>query len=56
MNKIKNELNNPKEFQSQENFLRSAKYAIIVCNQFYDKKFTTMDNLPAVVDDCKNAL
>jgi hypothetical protein len=35
--------------------LRSTKFALIICNQFYDKKYITLGDLPAVVDDLRNA-
>ena len=28
---------------------------MIICNQFYDKEYITLGDLPAVVDDMKNA-
>ena len=49
------ELQDPKNFQPQELFDKWTKYAIIICNQHYDKKYIALGNLPAVVDDFKNA-
>ena len=41
--------------QPKELFDKWTKYAIVICNQFYDKKYVALGNLPAVVDDFKNA-
>ena len=32
-----------------------TKFAFIVGNETYEKKRITLGNLPAVIDDCKNA-
>ena len=49
------ELQNPKNFQPNEKFDKWTKYALIMCNQFYDKRYIALGDLPAVVDDFKNA-
>ena len=53
MNQIQNELKNPKKYQPAELFLDYTKFGLIICNQLYNQ--TTMKDLPAVVDDEKNA-
>ena len=55
MNQMKSELQNPQNFQPNELFLRSTKFALIICNEFYDKRYITLGDLPAVVDDLRNA-
>ena len=55
MNQMKNELQNPSNFLPQELFCKLTKYALIICNQFYNKNYIALGNLPAVVDDFKNA-
>ena len=55
MNQIRKELQNPEKYQPEEKFLRYTKYALIVCNQYYNKKYVTLGDLDAVVDDYKNA-
>ena len=56
MNTIKKELQNPKNFQPNSNFDKWTKYAMIICNRSYDKKYVTHESLPAVLDDFKNAM
>ena len=53
MNQIQKELHDPKNFQPAELFLDFTKFALIICNQFYDQ--TTMKDLAAVEDDFRNA-
>ena len=53
MDEMRRELQNPEEFQPNEKF--DYKYALIVGNQTYNKKYITLDSLPAVADDLKNA-
>ena len=55
MNQMREELQNPKNFQPNEKFDKWTKFALIICNQFYDKKYIALGDLPAVVDDFKNA-
>jgi hypothetical protein len=55
MNLMKDIVNNPHEFQPKELFDKWTKIALLVLNQFYDPDYTTFDDLPAVVDDMKNA-
>ena len=55
MDRMREELQNPKNFQPKEKFDKWTKFALIICNQFYDKKFISLGNLPAVADDFKNA-
>ena len=47
---MRSELQNPKEFQQREKFLREHKYAVIICNEDYGK-VPLMGNLQAVNDD-----
>ena len=56
MNQMRKELQNPSEFQPNEKFLQKTKYAAVICNQIYDQKVITLKDLPAVVDDYKNAM
>ena len=49
------ELKNPKKFLPDEKFTQLTKFALIVCNEFYDKKYTTLDDLPDVIEDFKSA-
>ena len=55
MDKINEQIMNPVKLMPKELFQYWTKYAIIICNEKYDKKYTTMGNLPAVLDDFKNA-
>ena len=55
MNQIRKELQNPEKYQPEEKFLKQTKYALILCNQYYDEKYVTLGDLDAVVDDYKNA-
>ena len=55
MDQMRDELQNPSNFLPLEKFCQPTKYALIVCNQIYNKKYITLGNLPAVVDDFKNA-
>ena len=52
---MKKEMQNPINFQPNEKFVKFAKFATIICNKNYNKKYITLDDLPAVGDDCKNA-
>ena len=52
---MKNELQNPRNFMPLEKFCDLTKFAVILCNEDYDKMYTTMDSLPAVKDDLKVA-
>ena len=56
MDRIRGELQNPREFLPKEKFLSRDKFAIIVCNQYYSKEHTTMDDLNRVKDDYKNIM
>ena len=53
MDQIQSELQDPKNFQPAELFLDFTKFALIIGNHVYNK--TIMSDLPAVVDDLKNA-
>ena len=55
MSKMKDQFENPKEFQPKELFDKFTKIAFLVFNQYYDEKYVTLGDLPAVVDDMKNA-
>ena len=55
MNLMKEIVDNPHEFQPKELFDKWTKFALLVLNQYYDPAYTTFDDLPAVVDDMKNA-
>ena len=48
-------MQNPKDFLPNEKFCQWTKYAIIICNQFYNEEYITLGNLPSVKDDLKNA-
>ena len=56
MDRIRGELQNPREFLPKEKFFSRDKFAIIVCNQYYSKEHTTMDDLNEVKDDYKNIM
>ena len=56
MDRIRGELQNPREFLPKEKFLPRDKFAIIVCNQYYSKEHTTMDDLNEVKNDYKNVM
>ena len=53
MNNIRDEVRNPSDYQPQEKFLRKNKFAIVVCNQKFDKARTTKDDLHGIEDDLK---
>ena len=55
MNKIREQIMDPKKLMPKERFKLWTKYALIICNKTYNKKYTTMCDLPAVDDDFKNA-
>ena len=55
MNMMKELVENPHEFQPKELFDKWTKIALLVLNQYYDPDYTTFGDLPAVVDDMKNA-
>ena len=48
-------MNNPKNHMPKEKFDDLAKFGFILINEKYDKKVTTMEDLPAVQDDLKKA-
>ena len=52
---MKSELQNPQNFQPNELFLQKTKFALIIGNQFYDEGYIRYGDLPAVVDDLRNA-
>ena len=55
MSVMKELVDNPLEFQPKELFDKWTKIALLVLNQYYDPDYTTFGDLPAVVDDMKNA-
>ena len=55
MNQMKHELKRPNDFLPREKFLDETKYAMIICNQYYNEDFTGMESLPHVADDFKNS-
>ena len=55
MSQLKDQFENPHKFQPKELFDKWTKIAFLVINQYYNKDYTTFDDLPAVVDDMKNA-
>ena len=55
MNLMKELMDNPHEFQPKELFDKWTKIALLILNKYYDPVFTTFGDLPAVVDDFKNA-
>ena len=56
MNEINKQLMRPSEYLPKETFSQITKYALIISNQYYDDKYVTHGDLPAVVDDHKNAM
>ena len=46
----------PNEYLPKETFSLITKYALVISNQTYDAKYVTHGDLPAVVDDHKNAM
>ena len=52
---MKKELENPQQFQPNEKFTKLSKYSLLITNKDYDKRYITLGNLPAVIDDLKNA-
>ena len=48
-------MNDPKNHMPKEKFDDLAKFGFILINEKYDKKVTTMSDLPAVQDDLKKA-
>ena len=55
MDQMRKELQNPKKFQPNEKFSQATKFALNVCNKTYNKKYITLGDLPAVIDDQKIA-
>ena len=52
---MKELIDNPHEFQPKELFDKWTKIAFLVFCKYYDEEYTTFNDLPAVVDDMKNA-
>ena len=55
MDKLRNEIKDKNNTQPKEQFTRLTKYALILCVEKYDKKYTTFDDIEAVRDDFRNA-
>ena len=52
---MKDQFENPSKYQPKELFDELTKYALLVCNQYYNKDYTTLGNIPTVENDFKNA-
>ena len=53
---FKNELINPKQNLPKQKFHKKSKFSFIMCNESYNPDYVTHSDLPAVVNDFRNAL
>ena len=53
-NQARLEFKRPNDFLPQSKIHDFAKFALIICNETYCRKYTTHSNLPAVKNDLKN--
>ena len=56
MKRVKSELERPALNQAQSKFRPEDRFAIILANEFYSKKYIGMIDLPETKDDLRNIL
>ena len=56
MKQVKSELEKPALNQAQNKFRPEDRFAIILANEFYSKKYIGMIDLPETKDDLRNIL